>query len=557
MLSLPRPGLGSRRPAARPCPRLSTEPAVFPPRRTASRWLDAATVGYVVLPYLIFAVGWLKPWVAALVVAAVGVWGATAFRRRRRAEAQPGQPRTSWGVLACAAVVTIVWLIPSGCGGCGFQNIDYLKHNAILRDLVAGHWPVAYLPDPAPAGYHDTAPTPRLASGAYLSYYLAYYLPPAAVGKAVGWARGGWEVANAAMWVWTAGGVFLALLWVARLMPSRPVVGVLLFPLMGCPHLLGRVLMSFQGCGELLAGAGWADEWWAKFGSYQTNATFLYWTPQHGIPAWLLTAWLYRDATVGRTCRNALLIPVLATLWSPFVAVGLIPLAVVAVWRTGRAGLWSIQNVVAAPLLGGLAALYLHGHEGVAHGFIWDVEYDDTLLLRWAAFCLTEFLAMAVLVALAVRGRGDRAVLPWLAAVVVALFGLTAYKLGTYNDLMMRGSIPPLLVLWLITLQVLLAPAVPSSGVGGRQVVPTAARCLLAVAVCCSAAWSLAAMAGQADKFVVKVKPFPATESVAVVHPWLVQQYLVPRDMPFFRLCKPLKVPPPVEGAGGEAPAAP
>jgi hypothetical protein len=124
-------------------------------------WLAA---GYLLLPLLVFLLGWLR-WPFALAMGAAlapALYHAWRGRVRRPA----GLSRTE--VLALAAVA-ISWVSMSGLAPGFFLNWDWMTRMSVLRDLVAGDWPAGYrLP-----GEADLV----------LRCPLGYYLVPALVGK--------------------------------------------------------------------------------------------------------------------------------------------------------------------------------------------------------------------------------------------------------------------------------------------------------------------------------------------------------------------------------------
>lgn len=138
--------------------------------------LLAASYVYLVLPYLIFFFGWLKWWLAAPTVALLVLASASAVRNVRRRDLSPERQQqdavVSWRQLLLLLAVGLLLSLLSGAGGYGAQDIDYPKHNAILKTLVRQPWPV------------DVA-SPK---GSFpLVYYLAWYLPAGLLGRLAGW----------------------------------------------------------------------------------------------------------------------------------------------------------------------------------------------------------------------------------------------------------------------------------------------------------------------------------------------------------------------------------
>ena len=101
------------------------------------RIFEAVTMIYVALPFLIFAAGWLRPWIALPVAAlvAVAVWSAS-VDRDAPAEGDPFASPSARQVAALAVLglVVFVLVVYSGAGGYAFQHKDYARHNAFLAD---------------------------------------------------------------------------------------------------------------------------------------------------------------------------------------------------------------------------------------------------------------------------------------------------------------------------------------------------------------------------------------------------------------------------------------
>lgn len=295
---------------------------------TSRDYLFAITVGYLLVPNVVFLASWLTPlWgfpAAVLVLAClIDVW------RRAKTSVPPLTARQWVFVAALALVSTAV----SGIGELNVQVWDYLKHNLAFHDLVAYRWPVVY-PYPNPGG-------------SLLCYYIAYYLPASLAGKLLGLA---WTAQ--ASFVWGLVGVLLAFAWVARL--GRPRGGVVLAVFMlvdGFAWLPG--LYPFAQRLGLLAGTPGGD-WWtadrfterfASFGTppmrllFESEPTHLLWSPQHAIAAWLATACVLRTLEEGEPPRYLGLVFAATLLWSPLVVIGLAPFVLMSLLRDR--GAWS------------------------------------------------------------------------------------------------------------------------------------------------------------------------------------------------------------------------
>ena len=406
--------------------------------------LLVATAAYLLAPIVIFAAGWLRPLAAVAVVAAVAM-GLFGLARRERTEQPPISRRALAGVWTLAAF----WTAAGGIGGLVPRTADYLKHNLVFHDLIVQAWPVVY------GAAKESAPM--------LCYYIGYYLPAALAGKALGL-----QAAAPASLLWGLAGTGLAFAWVYRL--GRPHGGAVLagFTLIDGFCWLPGLYVLAQKIG-VLPGATNA-EWWHSdhftetlfwFGGQHTRLLFqsgvaaLSWAPQHTLGAWLATACVLSVLLERRPPRFLLLIHAATLLWSPFVAVGLLPFTLVACLRKPRAlATWSgaasaaSAAAVAAPL-----GLFFLAH--APQQFLGWLPAAFAAPADWLRYALFLGLSVGALWAAAwwVRRRtGVPAEDRWrlLCLACLTLCALTLLHVGRNNDWVMRASQPSLVVLHLL-----------------------------------------------------------------------------------------------------------
>jgi hypothetical protein len=389
-------------------------------------WLAA---GYLLLPLLVFLLGWLR-WPFALAMGAAlapALYHAWRGRVRRPA----GLSRTE--VLALAAVA-ISWVSMSGLAPGFFLNWDWMTRMSVLRDLVAGDWPAGYrLP-----GEADLV----------LRCPLGYYLVPALVGKLTSLAG-----ARLALWCWTALGtaLFLALLLSAN--RARK-------PAAWCAALLIAIFFSGMDiAGWLIADQSSLEygkhiEWWAKALApgnevqYSAQTTQLFWVPNHALPGWLLAALAWRHRQHGLAIVPAALLLLAVAFWAPLVALGAAPLLLWCAWR-GLGWRQLAAHGLRLPVLallpvGWLVFRYLTMNVPAVGA----VHAGDALTHIRAA---VVFSALEWgLLALAVLWRGERS--PLLALALLELVALPFVHYGPSNDLTMRASIPALALLMMATI---------------------------------------------------------------------------------------------------------
>ena len=299
--------------------------------------LRRLTFAYLYVPALVFVACWLRPAIAAVLVAVLlaALWLALRERPAADAPATGGRGQARYAI--AAVVVAVAWTLTSGIGGLGFQHSDWEKHNAMLKALVQHPWPVHFEPTDIAGGVPSA-----------LVYYLGFYLPAAIAGKALGW-----TAANLALAGWALGGLVLVLLWLGRLVPTRRPLALAVFVLASGMDVVGILLRR-----------GWRFpevdkiEWWHWPVQYSANETLWVWVPQHALGGWLSMALLLDDVAAARTPGSIGLIGAAAAFWSPFAALGLAPFAAVHAWTNRLRGALSLGNTLAAPALLAVLALY-------------------------------------------------------------------------------------------------------------------------------------------------------------------------------------------------------
>jgi len=400
-------------------------------------WLDRAALAYLALPVLIFLCGWLRWW-AALPLVALLLAGCRGLAKTGvdRAPAAAG----GWGVGIFVVLVAAGWSALGGAGHLFYANFDWMTRDSVLRDLVVGAWPV---------GYGEVEGAPLM-----LRAPLGYYLPAALFGKTFGlrWA-------DPALYVWTATGVALFLGLAVSRARKWPVVVVTVAVLVffSGMDLVGTVLM---GGARVAANLSITDhlEWWATRFQYSSHTTQLFWVPNHALAGWIATALLLRNSDRPEFVGLLPLVVALIPLWSPLAAIGFLPLA--AWWwvmqlrahRTAHlidpvamAGALAIVVVTGAYLVMGAGEIPSGATAGVGEPML-------LYLPRCLQFVLLEAGILWVLL-LMVRADG------LLIVAGLVLWILPFARFGPGNDLAMRASIPPLVVLAMAAAAALANPA--------------------------------------------------------------------------------------------------
>ena len=447
--------------------------AALPPLRHAApgrlSLLHRFAVLYLTLPVCVWLLGWFEWWfglpAALLLAAAVGPLLKGSWRLPR--------PRVRTVVVTALA---LAWTMLTAHGGVfDGNNTDWPDRRAILLDLSRYPWPTRLTDDLArhlPWGGGERS--------ALLRYYLAWYMVPGLAGRVFGTAVLNWVVP-----AWTGLGVALVLLLFGRglrrgqavlaaaafvlfsgmdplriLLLQGPSYFALDFDVLGWPAIHPRNYSELDGLKDV----------WTL---YLSNTQSLMLAP-HLIPAALYALLLLHLRRHRRFVAGSGVLLAVAPFWSPFVAVGLVPLVAAVVWENGlrrRSALWSWSNLCLAAPLAGLCGLYLAlGDVDFGHGWLWE-RYGWPKLRRWAhLFYLSECVPHLLLV-LALRPRLARR--PFFIASAAALLLLPWYRAGGHN-LTMQGAYPALVLLCHYCVRAVLAGvSVPTSrhrlGQGARR----------------------------------------------------------------------------------------
>ena len=380
--------------------------------------LTSATLVYLAIPNFIFVFGWFRLPVALLlaflILAALYQGGVLHITLR---------PAHSRAALTFLTAVGLVWAAFGGAGHIGYANPDWYIRDTVYADLFRNAWPISY-------GMDGDSPL-------ILRSAIGYFLPAALLTH---WLGAGW--ADIALYTWTAGGaiLFLALLPLPQRLGKSLLLCTLIVIFFSGMDFLGICINT-----GLLPLFPLRLEWWTYF-SYSSFGGQLFWSPNHNLPLWLGTALYIRHATAPEFGRLATTYVPLTLIWTPFAAVGLAPfLALYAVrwWHTRAPWPYKLQLVYAVAICA-LFSVFLTlniSQIETKTGF----EHTKGAAAFWQAYPLfvtIEFLALGLLVWGRIRQVGAAFA---LALAILLILPFTFF--GPSNDLLLRASVPPLLIL--------------------------------------------------------------------------------------------------------------
>jgi len=417
-------------------------------RENRADWLVWSTIFFLGISQVIYAVSWLRWYVAIAYVAFLLVSFATTFRNETIDSRDTATVWLRWPLVMAIAAIIFIWNYFSGVGYFSYQNSDWIKHNAIMFDLINKPWPVFY-------SIMNDGDNQSLT----LVYYLAYYLPIALIGKLF---SAKFAVTYFAL-IYNIFATSLSVLWLFRLVGRASVLILLSFVFFSG---LGIVHYWVNNVNPL-----WTDciEWWVgkRLLQFSSNSTALYWVPQQVFGAWLGTSLLLHQFMSKDGTENTLFYWSLSLFWSPFIFIGQIFLVGADLLYKKFRGIVSMQNILGA------------GATVIILGFFYTSRIDKNsptflnisdLIYYWdriATFIELQLLIFIPFILWVFRKGIDKRYRYLFLVLLLNLVCAMTFRLGLNNDFCMRESLPGLFIL-----QVLLFKNFSHPFEMSKQVVP-------------------------------------------------------------------------------------
>lgn len=413
---------------------------------------------YSALPIVIFFIGWLN--IAAGTVFTLLLSGAIFFliRSGKTDDHEHDQIVISKKQLITLALIAFGWCVLAGQGGFLNQTSDHFIRNAILRDMICEPWPVTYNDD-------------RF----MLCYYIAHWMLPSVIGKAVflmtGTEFAGILAGHISLLIWTWVGTVLTLLLITMVTGNekkpRPVLSSLIFIFFSGLDAIFTYISGQLSSPHM--------EWWAGYFQYSSNTTCLFWVYNQTVVIWLVTLCIINEKRI----RSFAAIGMLAFPYGPFPFVGIVLLCLIKALfiaadairqkklTTFLKDIPSPQNFWGIVAIAPVFILYYTSNsilsensavitpDGVAqtefrlHSFLTEaILLQDSaaitdFILKYLLFIFLEIGIFIILIIFGNKGKQDKVLLSTMALLII----LPLFQIGIANDLCMRVSIPALLYL--------------------------------------------------------------------------------------------------------------
>lgn len=402
--------------------------------RNKSNVIHILSVAYITLPAVLFCANWLNT-VFGIILSLLFL--ALAFMLCKEYTTQQAALNIDKKYIVAVLAIVLIWVYFSGIGGYSFQNGDYYVRNPIWRDLYTQPWPITYDMANQSEIVQNICGKDKVA----FVYYFAFWLPPAAISKLL---CAGEMLSNIILYLWAVLGVLLVVLETTIYVKQCKLAFLIIFIAFSgidiLPYIVRAMFEHTLSIANLAAGH---KEWWAGGFQYSSNTTLLYWVFNQAIPIWLITALLLNL----QSNWKSLALCSLAFLYSPFATFGIIPLAVASVFiknRKWKDAITFLNIIVPVVVFVVWRSFYLSNSGSVSvNGFIWNVNKDSYLLLRYIVFIAVEIGIYFIII------RHKLKSYDYLAVAIASLLLLPVYKITPANDFVMRSSIPALFILTL------------------------------------------------------------------------------------------------------------
>lgn len=403
-----------------------------------------AAVCYLMIPVMIFILGWIKTVIAVPSVLILGACVILSIRDllknpEGKAIASASPFKFSPAFLAAVVIFSFVIAYFSNIGEFVWGTTDHAFRKAILNDLIEYRWPIIYdLSEQSVPEINAMLPDTTV----LFSYYLSFWMIPAAAGKILGF-----TAANILLYIWSVFGIIMILLGMAMVIKKQSYAVIFSFLFFSGFDFIPYLYFQAKGPESWMWLEGWTEHI-----VYISNANNLINVFNQCIPCWLIVVLLLmakNNRSLGLT--GALMFP-----YSPWATIGLLPIAVCILLRKEFRSKETKRNILnifsftnlAAPVVFLLlfVPLYLSNSNATSvSGFTWNFYGDPLKFL--IAFVMTFIIEVLPAFILVYRDN-RRNTLFWV--VIAALAVMPIYKISGQNDFTMRGAMPEFFVLTIL-----------------------------------------------------------------------------------------------------------
>jgi putative uncharacterized protein FNV0213 len=386
---------------------------------------------YMVLPILIFILGWIKPFISVPATILISIMAYRFLKDESFVEKTPIITKRDIETLVLAGIIIALWVYLSGIGKLVYQNWDHIFRNSIFEMLVNNDWPVIK------TFQLNGSDTPLL-----FVYYLGFWMPAAIVGKLFGITAGYFFQV---FWAWL--GVWLFYWLVCCFLKRISLLPLVILIFFSGLDALGTAILSGT---EVSLFSGTHIEWWAgmQFSSFTTQ---LFWVFNQAIPGWILTILvLTQDKN-----RYIVFLLGISLIFCPLPFIGVLPFVGFVFLRNlckssrikaAIADLFSIENVLGGGISGILTYIYFKANASGQH-----IVFVPANSSQGNGYFFNVFLFLLLEVGvyvIAIYKYQRRNPLLYIAFIYLCTCPL--FDIGYGGDYCMRACIPAQVVVYLL-----------------------------------------------------------------------------------------------------------
>lgn len=400
-----------------------------------------ASMGYMYISVIIFLLGWVKPIfsIPTTIILLIAIYKYIKEKSEKLKEIKPIYVSVKMLLLVLVIVCIFGWLF--GWTGRSKQTADWEKHNGVLADLTKKEWPVYY---------------ENNGEKSMLTYYLGQYMVPTVVGKLFSSVK----IAQYFNGIWAMIGLLIAILGIFKITKSDNSIKqlkalIIIFGFSMCISV-SQVLVKLFIDKDIVQGH------WLMFNEnfklqYSNNIILLRWVMPQCLITWIVLTIIYDDPY---DLKNYVLVCLPVLFYSSITFIGLVlfllVLLIIYIIKNRKKenvlkNIFSISNILIAITLGLILILYFLGNvlgeKDQEIGFK-IVKYG------FSNISLYIFLIVAVIpYTLILFSKNKRNPFYWIATVIMFVFPF--FSMGLYNDLLTRGTIIPLFIYMIMSINLL------------------------------------------------------------------------------------------------------
>jgi len=264
---------------------------------------------YILFPFLLFCVGWLR-WYYAMGMAVILIASyILSIRNTKEYIAVDIKKHTSKIIIALSVIIILIFF--SGIGEYSYQVEDHLFRNAVFHDLVTHRWPYRL---------NERGNIPGLHRPLLYIYYIIYWFPAAFAGKIFGW-----EAAKFSLFLWTILGTILTFYFLCRLFRKMSLKILFLFMFLNSLY----IFVSFIKFPILSVITSDYKIWSGNMNMGGSDTDNLYWIYNQTVTALLILALILNNIPK----QNIGFLYALCYLHGPFCFLGFFPFLCIILYK--------------------------------------------------------------------------------------------------------------------------------------------------------------------------------------------------------------------------------